>query len=129
MAPRHKNFRESSIEKLRYALLDNRALIGLVVTFFAIGGLIAAAVLWANRQTALPAKQEQGEIVRFGISEVARGRPERPVIVVVRTEDGRVQTLSTRGEALSYCHVGDRIRLVRHGRILAMTSRACAPPV
>ena len=128
MAPRHENFHESPIEKLRYALLDNRALIGLVVTFLAVAGLIAAAVQWGNREMALPAKQEHGEIVRFGINEVARGRPERPVILVVRTEDGRLQTLSTRSEALSHCHVGDRIRLVRHGRILAVTSRACAPP-
>jgi len=128
MAPRRQNFRESPIEKLRYALVGNGALIGLALLFLAVAGLIAAVFLWANREMALPAEQEQGEIVRFGIREVTKGVLEQPVIVVVRTHDGRLQTLSARGDSLSDCHVGDSIGLVRHGRILVVRSPACAPP-
>ena len=128
MAPRRQNFRESPIEKLRYALLDKGGLIAFFVAFLAVAGLVAVVVPWVNRDMALPATQEQGEIVRFGIREVARGFPEQPVIVVVRTEDGRLQTLSARGDSLSDCRVGGRIRLVRHGRVLVVRSPACPPP-
>lgn len=126
MARRPVKLRESPIEKLRYALLDNRLVVGLVVTSLALAGLLVAIGLWTEREYALPAKQEEGEIVRFGPSP-DRYEPGNYLLVVVRTQGGQLQTLSVTSAKLLHCRVGDRIRLIRHGRILSVRSRACAP--
>jgi hypothetical protein len=124
---RHRaNLRESPIEKLRYALLDNRATIGLVLAFLALAGLFAALGLWVMRQNGLPGEREEGEVLGFGTHSSSRVG-ERPLIVV-RTRSGLVVQLPLSGQALHNCRRGSRIRLIRHGAILAVDRRGCTAP-
>ena len=126
MAPRRQNFPGTPIEKLRYVLLDNRMILGLVATFLVIAGLFAAAGSWFVSVEARPIIREEGEIVRFGPGQSRLASDI--LVVVVRTKDGRLQTLRGTQANLLRCRAGDRIRLIRHGNILHVASPACAPP-
>jgi hypothetical protein len=109
------------IEVVRFWLGENGKLLILLVSLTTIAIL---CLVWLSRQYAAPGVYEEAELVRFGGRSFYDGDH---LLVVVRTQDGRVWTLRANAPDVLYCHAGSRIRLVRHGTGLTLAEPSCAP--
>ena len=107
--------------RLRGALRGNGAALTLAL---AILGLVIGISWWFMRQASLPQAREEGVIVRFGVHEDYDGSH---LVVVVRTGNGQLDEIPVSLGEVRNCRAGGRIRLVRQGAILNVSSSACAP--
>jgi hypothetical protein len=110
-----------AIDVARFWLGENGKLLILLL------GLTILSILglqFLTRQYAGPGVYEEAEVVRFGGAGSSIGGR---YLVVVRIADNSLRTLRANVQDIIHCHVGGRIRLVRHGAAYAVNGPSCAP--
>ncbi|WP_176473031.1 hypothetical protein [Sphingomonas lenta] len=95
---------------------------GELTMILVIGGIFAAFIAASVYSQIGPAKDEYGEVVRFG--SYAHDLGNRPTLIV-RTVDGRQHELKASPESLRHCEVGGSVRLVRKAHSLRVDPRGC----
>jgi hypothetical protein len=83
--------------------------------------IVALAQFWEAQKSA-PVKFATAKIVRFGSAPSDFG--DKP-LVVVRRDDGTLQTLAASSAKLSGCIKGGKIKLIEQGSTTGLADRPC----
>jgi hypothetical protein len=125
MTVRREGKWETAGERLRYWIEDHGR-----ITLVVVGSAaLILLFLFADQTPSGPTTKEEGEVVRFGVSDRNWRRPDPVVIVIVRTAQGRTEQIAAHPDELAHCFRGSRIHLIRRAGSLRAARNACAPPI